>query len=322
MPSGNRSWSVKDFRDSLFDLSIAPSGDESGNGGADVLFSRVQVTPTAIESRVDAIEGRTGARRWGVGVKLSPVAPPSAGSIAGAVVDSHGNAPPAGSVCVSAWNDQGFVTGSSTDAEGAFTLASLAAGDYRVFFEGCDFGTYASQWWDGKTSYDNADRVTVADGAATSGIDAVMLPFPPPEVTHVDTRAYVAGALGDVYDTGPLPNGLLNDCTADGPSAGGQCFAIGPDDDVASATITDDSGALIGGTYQVTSNEIPIPTVYDSGFFCGTIDGINVTGSADLWIFTSTTQTIACGTRGVPTSGTITATFGRYVDDGPKKPAP
>lgn len=62
----------------------------------------------------------------------------------------------------------------STDADGEYTIVGVRAGEYTVSFGGTS--AYLSQYYSGKTSFNEADRITVADAATTSGIDAALQP--------------------------------------------------------------------------------------------------------------------------------------------------
>ncbi|HEX6780835.1 MAG TPA: carboxypeptidase regulatory-like domain-containing protein [Solirubrobacterales bacterium] len=62
----------------------------------------------------------------------------------------------------------------STDPDGEYTIVGVRAGEYTVSFGGTS--AYLSQYYSGKASFDEADRITVADAATTSGIDAALQP--------------------------------------------------------------------------------------------------------------------------------------------------
>ena len=55
----------------------------------------------------------------------------------------------------------------------ACSAAGLASGQYTVKFGTFD-GVYESEWWDNKTSRENADPVTVIDGQTTGGKNAEL----------------------------------------------------------------------------------------------------------------------------------------------------
>ena len=97
------------------------------------------------------------------------------GSISGTVTDEYGQ--PAGYVCVSATADTpvpGWPYWADTDDEGNYEITGLAAGRWVVAFHGCA-PDYAPEYYDDKLTFQTADRVTVADDTATTGIDASLV---------------------------------------------------------------------------------------------------------------------------------------------------
>jgi fibronectin type III domain protein len=166
------------------------------------------------------------------------------GSISGHVTDSGGG--DLGGICVKAWTrsaDPTFIEAVGTDATGNYTLADIPVGNVLVSFTAtglCPFPAnvqkdFVEQWWDDKKGSDTAQDVAVADGATTTGIDAVMQP---------------AGRISGTV-------------TAKGAAAGGICvFARDTDVDAqvraAVGTNNDGSYTLTGvpvGDVQVTINE-------------------------------------------------------------------
>jgi len=76
-----------------------------------------------------------------------------------------------------------------TDAGGEYTLSGLATGEYVVEFSGPYDSSveYAEQYYEGKSSYSEADPVVVTAGAAKTDIDAAMLAMG--EITGTVTSA-------------------------------------------------------------------------------------------------------------------------------------
>jgi hypothetical protein len=63
-------WSYDDpfGSDSFFLAAVIPSADQSGAGGGDVVYSRIEFTSSShVVARVEGVEGLTGARNWVVG---------------------------------------------------------------------------------------------------------------------------------------------------------------------------------------------------------------------------------------------------------------
>src|SRR5262245_43993617 len=98
-----------------------------------------------------------------VGVTIVPAfADPGTGAIAGHLLD--GTTPLVGSQVTVYAPDFNWVGSGSTDDTGAFRVADLSPGDYKVAFTLPGFVTqYASQ----KASFETADLYTVADGVDT-----------------------------------------------------------------------------------------------------------------------------------------------------------
>ena len=94
----------------------------------------------------------------------------------GSVTDTDGN-PLQG---INVWinpTGQGNGTGTQTDANGEYTTTALAPGDYRVQFSanGPD-PEWATQFWNGKSSWNTATILTLAgsDAPTRTGIDAAL----------------------------------------------------------------------------------------------------------------------------------------------------
>jgi thermolysin len=103
------------------------------------------------------------------------VARGSGGSISGTVTNGAG---PLESIYVGVHEPDGnggWVGAGSTvtNADGTYTLSSLAAGDYRIEFY--DFnGIYVREYYNDKVNIDIADTVSVGPGAQITGKDAVL----------------------------------------------------------------------------------------------------------------------------------------------------
>lgn len=66
-----------------------------------------------------------------------------------------------------------MISYASTDAAGAYTLTGFATGNYKVQFIACQ-GSYAEQWYNGKTAQASANPVAVTAPTATTGINGVL----------------------------------------------------------------------------------------------------------------------------------------------------
>lgn len=131
-----------------------------------------------------------------------------AGSISGAVTATVGGAPIQG-IEVCAYNEDDWdqnPTCEDTDAGGLYTLSALPPGEYLVEFWSNGLN-YRSEFYNDKTSWEDADLVTVTNGAKT-GIDAalasagsiagkVLAAVGAAPLEHVEVCAFtLAGAFG------------------------------------------------------------------------------------------------------------------------------
>ncbi|MDF2506811.1 MAG: hypothetical protein K0Q52_670 [Microbacterium sp.] len=110
-----------------------------------------------------------------------------AGTISGTVTAAAGGAALAG-IDVHAESDDGLGSADAvTNATGAYTLAGLVDGDYVVRFSAPDDSLVTEYWNDTRESW-RAERITVADGSASTGIDAALAAQPSASITGTVTR--------------------------------------------------------------------------------------------------------------------------------------
>lgn len=96
------------------------------------------------------------------------------GNISGEVTNASGGEPLSDiRVCAYTSPGQVQVECTSTGPSGTYTLFGLEAGEYKVEFFSYE-GAFATQWYNGKSSFATADPVSVTEGNTTAGIDAVM----------------------------------------------------------------------------------------------------------------------------------------------------
>ncbi len=113
-----------------------------------------------------------GATHSGVDAVLA-----TAGRVSGTVADAGGPLP---RVSVAAYAPDGsggwaLVNSASTRADGTYDLGGLAPGDYSIRFADSS-GDHVPEYYDDKPTADAADPVTVAAGATTPGVDALLEP--------------------------------------------------------------------------------------------------------------------------------------------------
>jgi hypothetical protein len=125
------------------------------------------------------------------------------GQITGTVTDSVTGAPVA-DICVEALDSSGNgVGGVSTNANGAYTISGLQTGLYRVdFYSNCPVLNYVKQYYNGKSTFANADAVAVTAGATTSEINALIVKGGEITGTVTDsaTGAGIWGICVDAFD--------------------------------------------------------------------------------------------------------------------------
>jgi hypothetical protein len=69
-----------------------------------------------------------------------------------------------------------YVGYSYTNPDGTYVLDGLRAGTYRVEIGGIVGDDYAYEYWNDKARIENADDVVLADGSATTDVNAVLVP--------------------------------------------------------------------------------------------------------------------------------------------------
>ncbi len=109
------------------------------------------------------------------------------GSITGTVTNESGA--PLADICVAVQDPTSWigVLTARTDSSGTYEVVGLRTGSaYLVSFGACDGDTYAGQYYDDATSYDEHTPVAVTVGNATTGIGAVMHPSASISGTVVD----------------------------------------------------------------------------------------------------------------------------------------
>ncbi len=107
------------------------------------------------------------------GVLAAPAAALATGSISGLVTD--GTDPLAGiEVCASEVPEEEDFGCTETDSSGEYTLAGLVAGNYKVEFWPPSPLNYVPQYFNAKSSWQQADQVAVTNGNDTPNIDAAL----------------------------------------------------------------------------------------------------------------------------------------------------
>lgn len=160
------------FRDAF--VWLERSDDLTGQGGADLLSSWVQVPDGGVlESMIEGIEQSDGSTPWRLGADLSVPPPSATGGIGGTV--TGGGAPFSGACVFANAVDGSESAVTLAKADGSYTVAELADGDYIVQFADCFFDAYAAEWWDDAAEFEDATPVSVVGGAVAAGVDADLM---------------------------------------------------------------------------------------------------------------------------------------------------
>lgn len=172
-----------------------------------ILARSLSPQPSPIR-RVNAFRAALAASALTVlGVLIAPsLALGATGSISGTVTDASTHAPIEGILVCAYSEDFEFEefeeSCAATGADGKYTVAGLAPGEYQVEFWPKELN-YLRQFYNGKSSFGEADTVNVATGAIT-GIDAAMVEGGKIEGTVIDSssKAGIEGVLACAFGEG------------------------------------------------------------------------------------------------------------------------
>ncbi len=116
----------------------------------------------------DTVSVTVGQSTTGIDAQLA-----GGGSISGCVTDSSTNGIENVNVNVYDLNNN-YISSSSTDSNGDYTVQGILPGDCKVYFETGSAGNYLPEWYDDKGAFDDADAVTVTAGQTLGNIDAQL----------------------------------------------------------------------------------------------------------------------------------------------------
>ena len=144
----------------------------AGIGFANQYYDEADTLATA-----EPIALSTGESVGGIDARLQ-----LSGSIGGLVTSAITGRPLAGALVCALSVKEAVVECALSEADGEYTIAGIPSGEWRVVFD-AGYG-YRLQFYDGVSEFSVARAVTVAAGAAVTGIDAAMLtpsaePVPP-----------------------------------------------------------------------------------------------------------------------------------------------
>ena len=125
----------------------------------------------------------------------------SGGSISGTVTGSSAN--PLEGICVDVYDvDGNFVSGSSTGADGTYSVAGLSGGKHKVEFYDCGQNNVAGEFYDNRPDLASAHTVVVTTGSETAGINASLASGGSISGTVTDSKADpLEDICVDAYDS-------------------------------------------------------------------------------------------------------------------------
>ncbi|MEO7803915.1 MAG: carboxypeptidase regulatory-like domain-containing protein [Actinomycetota bacterium] len=179
-----------------------------------------------LEGDADLVAVTAGAGVSGINAQLE-----DGGSITGRVTDEAGLPVANAWVNANGGGPPGVYRSATTNTQGNYTIVGLPTGDYRVQFEGSYGSGLVTEYYNNKSSYMEANLVSVTEGQSTSGIDAQL-------ATGGSITGTVTGPTGQ-----PLSNASVHATNLDASG-------------LSEYTWTDSSGnytlrGLPGGSYRV-----------------------------------------------------------------------
>lgn len=271
-------------------------GDVNDDGTADAGHRMVSVDYSTEQFLVDsgAVSGRTGEKIW-------------SGTPGQRIRNGGGDL-----VGLSFANDELIRVARIAGATGSKKWTSSVRGDELLSLDAADVNgdstadlmIGAAEYWesyDEGWSYGYRGRPVVLDGV-TGEVLWRLDEMPVARAVRSEVKPYAPGAFNN---TGPLPGGIVNDCSGSETSSGGSCFQLDGSERTASIAITDDLGGVVHGHWQFTDDAVPLADFISSGEFCGSLDSLPVPpGATLLWVFPMPDATW-CDSPSTPTSGTI-----------------
>ena len=133
------------------------------------------VTSSGEAEQVSVTEG---SNREGIDAALH-----AGGQVSGTVTDASSSEPIGGvNVCASNADNGEFGGCASTEEDGEYTIPGLPTGSYKVTFssgyecgpEGCGSQNYVRQYYNDKSSFGEAEAVSVTAGSTHGGVDAAL----------------------------------------------------------------------------------------------------------------------------------------------------
>lgn len=255
----------------------------------DAVLNRVDMVGGTVLSRVEAIDGATGAGLW-----VQEDAAPG-GGISGTVSDTSGV--PLASVCVTAVLPSRILAHTGmTDHKGRYAFDGMAPGEYRLHFADCGGRGLVSEFHRDQRVFERAEPVVVVGERRTRVGNTVM---DVQRVVRTETKTYV----------GPAGTTVTPVCSGVDVGVGGACFELDWNDGEVALDARDHVAPSVSGTFAfVHDNGVEPDEVLWSGEFCPGPTRLWVPPLADrLEVRLGAQADIACAAREA-TAGTVTAT--------------
>ncbi|MGA9285275.1 MAG: carboxypeptidase-like regulatory domain-containing protein [Solirubrobacteraceae bacterium] len=162
--NGNGEYTIAGLPTSSYDVEF-----EATSEGAN--YERQFWNEKASSNEAEAVVVDAPTTTPNIDAKMNP-----AGQIGGIVTDASSHARLSKiEVCAEEGAVEYFSRCASTNGNGEYTIAGLAAGSHQVLFRpGYQGGDYVSQYWNDKSSGSEAEDVSVTLGTTQTGIDAEM----------------------------------------------------------------------------------------------------------------------------------------------------
>ena len=149
-------------------------------GSAPALYLTQYYNGKASSAEAESVSVTAGSTTSGIDAQMV-----EGGKIAGKVTSAPGGAAIEGLLACTGDGSEPNDRCAITNSNGEYTLAGLASGSYKVTFKSgdvcppapaaCVEQNYATQYYNGKASFSEAESVSVTAGSTTSGIDARMV---------------------------------------------------------------------------------------------------------------------------------------------------
>lgn len=185
----------------------------------------------------------------GSGESLTSISPTlsSGGSVSGVVTDESGAGIEGVSIVAHGSESWGAVGWAETDASGAYVIAGLPAGEYRIEFRtSATTESVVAEWWDDAADFDTATPVAVAPGIDTADISPQLARGNSVSGTVTDgTGAPISGVIAELVSL----EGMVEGDAAWTDDAGSYTIRGVPDGDYRVRFSTEHASVAVAGEW-------------------------------------------------------------------------